>query len=389
MVQTKNKTQLSILALAFFTAGMGFHLAEVTLQQGAWFYWAASFVFLPVGLALNAGEYIYTRKHRPLEISISDSSFKFIFLTVASFVGYGLFHFVTGLFLSILLPMEPVHDFMINGYNKNFRPELLTSALMLGLPLAPSFILLKLSLLAVPQAIRLRGHSLLRDGVLPLIAGAIALIVLKKIGTSESLFIFCVLLFLPWTIILGNDRYAKKDLRQPELAVPVQIPVSHVYRPQVSPFWGILLLILASLILMLSTFGAFHIYQLNPGYAFLALIPLLIGLLVASGFVFGGINLLFSFRKIELTTSLISIYEKAYWVVLPKTKSWSAHFSDYLEVESEEKIIPGGRGASASVYVVHLKHKSDKKKDVELYRAYHSQDYESVARAWKKLLNYS
>ena len=91
-------------------------------------------------------------------------------MTIVAVIIPGLFHVFVGLFLSITLPIEPFELFSVNGFSKNFDITFIFYPLKKFAFLIPTFVLLKSSLLfCLNPGLRLRGHSNIRDGLLPLI----------------------------------------------------------------------------------------------------------------------------------------------------------------------------------------------------------------------------
>ena len=98
-------------------------------------------------------------------------------------------------------------------------------------------------------------------------------------------------------------------------------------------------------------------------------------------------NMLFAYRKVFLSSNHIEVIEKGYLVVIPKVKSWICSLSDYSKVVASQRVFPASSDTNAYYFVVTLIHKSNSKRNIELYRAYHSDDYQQVAEKWKKVLN--
>lgn len=371
---------------------------QILISNAAWFFWSASFLFLPLLAFANLAEYFvsyWPSVKFQLNGTESQSSrsnvghpAKFLIMTIMAVVFCALFHVFGGFFLSVMNPVEPLDLFSINGFNQNFSAQTILYHFEKLSLLLPSFIILKLSSAFVEQSVRIKGFGMLRDALVPLFAGAFSFYVLKNQSTIIQGIAFCIFLFAPWALIFGKDRFDKAATREPEFSIPIQLPVEHTYRPNVSAFWGILLLIVSIAILSISFFAASKIFQAGQLQVVMAVVVGMIGLIVSSGFAFGAVNMLFAYRKVKLTSSTVDVYEKAFLIVIPKIRQWSSLLSNYSNVVAEEKVIQAASDTNANYFVVSLLHISDAKKNIELYRAYHSDDYKKVAASWKKILNF-
>jgi hypothetical protein len=368
---------------------------QIPIARMAWFFWSSSLLFLPIFALFTVAEYFLSywpsikNSSGALQSSKSfiGSPPKFIVMTFLAFLMSGIFHVVIGLFLSIILPVEPLQIFAIEGYNKNFGLELILYHLQNFPVLLPPFLLLKSSLLFIEPGVRLRGHSVIRDGIVPLLAGFVCSMNFKNELPLTAIILFSALIFLPWTVLFGKDRFDKVATREPEFQIPIQIPVEHTYRPNVSPFWGILLLCLSVFILGLCFASAAKVFQSNPGSLIGSALIGLIGILVASGFLFAGVNMLFAFRKVILTSHQAEVFEKAYLIFIPKIKNWKSSMADFTKVQAAKKVFAANSDTNAYYFVVQLMNEKDPKKNIELYRANHSDEYLNIAEQWRKLLN--
>jgi hypothetical protein len=383
------KFYLLTLIIGFFLVVDLLQSHQVSLAQAAWFFWSANFLFLPLWFILASTEYLITGKKYHTKSSSSsalNSPIRFFVMSILTVLMGGLFHVVAGLFLSILQPVEPYTLFRVEGFNQNFDLNLILYHIKNFSFLIPGFLALKMTLLFVEPGLRLTGHSCLRDGIFPLIAAFVIGFVFRDLSPSESVVLFSGFLFLPWTLIFGKDRFAKIATSEPELQIPLQVPVQHTYRPQVSPFWGIVFLLSG---LFIGVF-IFHMTQkiVQAGQApwIAVLLMGLIGWTVGSGFIFVGMNMLFSSRQVHLTISQVSVVEKAFLIVIPRIRKWSCQMSDYSSVDALAK--SGVSSNAKSVFVIQLTHRLDKAKNVELYRAYHSDDYKIMADQWRQLLGF-
>ncbi len=384
-----------VLSLGFLSLVYLASRHQIPIGRLAWFFWSASFVSLPI-LTIFAGfEYflIYwpSVKNSP-SISQSSKAFigapiKFIVITMLTLAMSGIFHVVIGLFLSIMVPVEPYQSFAIEGFNNNFGTDLILYHLQNFSILWPSFILLKVTLLFIEPGVRIKGHGFIRDGLVPLLAGFLCSLIFKNILSINAILLFSAFIFLPWTALFGKDRFDKVATGEPEFKIPVQIPVEHTYRPNVSPFWGILLLFVSVLIMGLCLNSALRISQANSNMFIGSALVVLIGALVSAGFIFAAMNMLFAYRKVMITSYEVEVFEKAYFIVIPKIKSWKSSLSDFSDVKGIKKIFGSNSDTNAYYFVVQLINGKDSKKNIELYRANHSDEYLNVADQWKKLLN--
>ena len=370
------KLYFTVLLIGFFWVFYSLQNHSVSLSQTAWFFWSANFLFLPVWAGLTIVEGFYKSKPKTFP--------RLLVMTLLTAFMAGLFHVIVGLFSSILQPIEPFHFFHLDGYNKNFGLDLIFYHLNHFSFLWPGFLALKSTLLLIEPGLRRNGHSLFRDGILPLIVAFILTAIFKDRPQTELIVSLSAFLFLPWTIILGKDRYDKIATLEPELMVPCQLPIRHTYRPQVSPFWAVLVLFVAVFILGLVFQMAVKINQVGQTPLVFILMMVLIGVTVAFGFIFAGVNMLFSYRQIHLTRSDVSVFEKAFLIVIPRIKEWRCSISDYSKVEARTRA--GVSNNSKSIFIVELVHKNDKNKNIELYRAYYPDDYKKITEKWSELL---
>lgn len=391
----KKKLYFLVLSLGFLALVYVAVNNQIPIARLSWFFWSSSFLFLPVLALLTMLEYFLSywpavkNNSGAFQSSKSfiGSPFKFALMTFLAFFMTGLFHVVIGLFLSIVLPVEPLQNFGIEGFNKNFGLDLILYHLQNFPVLLPIFLLLKSSLLLIEPGVRLRGHSIIRDGIIPLLAGFTCSLIFKNEISLIAIVLFSALIFLPWSALFGKDRFDKVATSEPEFQIPVQIPVEHTYRPNVSPFWGALLLFLSIFILGLCFTSAMKVWQSNPGSIVASALIVLIGVLVSAGFLFAGMNMLFAFRKVILTSQYAEVFEKAYFIFIPKIKNWKSSMADFKQVQGLKKVFPANSDTNAYYFVVQLINEKDAKKNIELYRAYHSDEYLNVAERWKKLLN--
>lgn len=371
-----------------WTLGLG-------LSQTAWFFWSASFLFLPLWAVFSVAEYFrycfVGAKNQPTQEKdrsghSHDSLPRFLFFTSLMFLMSGLFHIVIGLFLALFLPVEPLSYFSFEGYNSHFNIELVYFHLAEYPALIPGFLLLKSTIILSPRGLRLKGHTCLRDGIFPFFAAVLAAAIFKSPDQSAfALVLFSSVVFLPWSNILGRDRFEKMTLKEPELQVPLRLPVTHLYKPKVSIFWGIAALTMALYLMSLSLFFADKIIaRQNVPFVYPVLLAL-IGITVSLGFVFAGMNMLFAFRKVQLFEGHVSVHERAFLILIPKHRRWTSSLSEYTHVAALKQ---SGTSSSGRVshYSVQLKHFDDAKKNIELYRAFHSDDYKQVAQNWENLL---
>lgn len=383
------KLYVSTLILGFLLTVYNLNLNQLNLAQVAWFFWSASFLYLPVWFVLAAIEYLispqkYKNKDRPT--SSLSTSIRFFTLSLLTVIICCLFHLMAGLFLSILQPVEPFELFRIEGYNKNFDLNLISYHLKSYFYLGPGFVALKFSLFFIEPGQRLNGHACLRDGIFPLIGATLFSFVFKDLPQSLGLLLFSGFLFLPWTLIFGKDRYDKIATSEAELNIPCQVPIQHTYRPQVTTFWGVLVLFFGLLIGTFVIHMAIKINLAGQTPVFFIFLMGLIGFTVGSGFIFAGMNMLFSYRQVSLTRFQVTVVEKAFLIIIPIFKKWNCQLSEYLKIEAVAQ--SGVSSNVQTVFVVKLVHQLDHKKNLELYRAYHSEDYQNVAKKWRELLGF-
>lgn len=367
---------------------------QIPTARVAWFFWSSSLLFLPISAFFILAEYFLNYwpsvKNSPefpqSSRSFFGSPFKFVSVTLLSHFISGIFHMVIGLFLSIVLPVEPFQLFNLEGYNNHFSLGLAWYHVQNFSILVPFFLLMKGSLIFLEQGLRLRGHASVRDGFVPLMAGFVSVLVFKNESSLASSIFFGAILFLPWTALFGKDRFDKVATRESEFQIPIKIPVEYTYRAHISWFWGILLLCISIMILGLCFFSSIKIIQAEQGSIIAALLVGIMGIFFSTGIVFVGMNLFFAFRKVLLTREQVEFFEKSYVVFIPKEKSWKSSMAEYIGVEGHKKMLRGGTDSNAYYFVVQLIHANDSKKNIELYRAYHSDEYLKIAEQWKKLL---
>ena len=121
---------------------------QIPIARMAWFFWSASLLFLPIFALFTVAEYFLSywpsikNSSGALQSSKSfiGSPPKFIVMTFLAFLMSGIFYVVIGLFLSIILPVEPLQNFSIEGFNKNFGLELILYHLQNFPVLLPPFL---------------------------------------------------------------------------------------------------------------------------------------------------------------------------------------------------------------------------------------------------------
>ncbi|HLG18978.1 MAG TPA: hypothetical protein VI895_04065 [Bdellovibrionota bacterium] len=110
----------------------------------------------------------------------------------------------------------------------------------------------------------------------------------------------------------------------------------------------------------------------------------LIALLLGTGIIFLSLHAL-SRTRIDIENGIVR-YRKTNPIL--KSVSWAASFSEYEGVLEHQMVVPGGKNRpSHTVYLCDLIHRTDKKKNIELYSSRTSSDHRARAERFSRLLN--
>lgn len=410
-----NKSMLLLILLggflytAFTAVRFGFRFQEV-----AWIFWLGSLISVPLLFASHLAEYFLSmlpqvrleqaqKKQKPQKRPDQTLFHSPVVYTIAMtfFSGIGVYMTLfLGVFLAIIVPMSPGGEyFSVEGYSKNFGWDAGIFLLSKYWVLLPGFLCLLSSIFLKTQADRLRGSALVSFGWLVLLAAGIGFLMGLVLKNSSlmvpqvqvaQLLVFCFTVFLPWPLILGKDLRSKRYNKEPELAVPVKIPVEYTYKPKDVTFWGWFIMAFGLFILVVFL-GASRLiltadYSLGARLAIGGFI-LLITFAVSGAFFFAGMNMLFGVKKFSITSAAVKYSEKGFIVFFPVVRSFTVSINEFDRVEQGVDVWSSSDEPTYFIYKVVLKHQKNPKRDVTLYRAYHPDDYENIAQQWAQLLN--
>lgn len=350
-----------------------------SVSELAWFFWAANLVSAPVIL-------FFTQVERILRAEEGSTLSRWLksLLTLGSGLGaLYMFQGVTGAFLSVFAEISPEYYFGKNGFFNHIEPEAILLLFQKYFLLFPGYLMGKSYLMMDSSLTRTQIPGVARDAVLSVILCMIAKLVFKE-NAQAGILIFCGIFFFPWKLIITKDIGGKRVAKEADLDPEIKIPADFIDKGP--GFWG-MAVVLFGMVFTIVGFTA-PIFMIGKN-GFVISNILMSGIFIVAFAGFGilaiviGLNMSLGYRKIKIEAGTVKC-EKRLYAPFSKMERWEIPLSDF---RLDSRIIPwDSDGIRHDQYVVELIHPSDRKKNVTLYRAYHSDDLQSKKEKWKLAL---
>lgn len=355
----------------------------ISVNETAWIFWAMSFAFSPLialfSFRLALSKWRSGERNKNILLLVKHG-LHFIFMLVMS----SIVHTFIGLFMSVLLPIEPAQQFGPNGFINHFEWTQVLELLSRHPELFVGFLALKSSALIVKKEELLGGHTLVQHGVLSLVFGAIAR--LADHFFPLGIFIFAGLQFFPWPLIVDKDIHGKARAKEADLSPDPVLPIEFIDRA--SSFWGMVVAGFGSIFLLIAPvflFQMIHKQQLvDAGSIFFGILFLL----AFAGFgglaVLIGCTMIFGYSKVLINSDSVHV-ESRFRDSIFRKRFWSEPRSRY-HLEKITEVHRDSDGPDYTSFTIEYRHASDTKRNVILYRSYHAEGLEEKFKAWQRAL---
>ncbi|MEI7972902.1 MAG: hypothetical protein WCH11_00890 [Bdellovibrio sp.] len=399
---------LSALTVGFIVSGwLSFHNGW-TYQQVAWSFLLSSAI---TNTLLLLSVTIY-RTAQGKWLSIVGFAVK-LFLVLS-------LHLVVGILSSYFLQMEPQLYFGPNGFIHHFGWDLIAHLVNHYWPLMTCLLAVKARMFLLTKAAILEGTGIQTEAFMILPLGLVSSLVFLCIRDfypqlephTTALVVFLGLFFSPWHFLMPKSRHALIRDQEPHFAPRPKVPNEFTERGH--PLLGFLMMTPAILfggIFLTSPAASLRNFKIDffffdPIEIFPVLRELIgfsVTALVLSIFFLVGVNLGFSAYRWRIDSQAVRFKARVFLMGIGKilrqfnfkkgidfSLQWEEPLAHYKDVQSELVLhnanSSGDDEPTYCEYLVKLVHKTNRARDVVLYRAYFEEGLNARAEEWRRVL---